>query len=54
MEINKLNKDDLLLYKNYLVCMLYSNIESKEYRDRLLSKYKEVCIRLNKIDNGKK
>lgn len=53
MSINKLSKADLLLYKDYLANMLYSEIHSVEYRDHLLSEYKKVCIRLEEINNGK-
>lgn len=61
MEINKLNKADLLLYKDYLAMQLYnlatqlySKIDSEEYYDKILSEYKSVCKKLSEINNGKK
>ena len=54
MNVSKLSKADLLLYKDYLANMLYSEIHFAEYRCHLLSEYKKVCIRLEEINNGKK
>ena len=46
-EIDKLNRDNLLLYKDYLALNLYrNNIDSETY-SKLIEEYKYVCRRLN-------